>query len=255
MHVGPETEERNYFMPTENGNIIIDKVSDEKDLGVTIDNKLNFRKHISSKVSIANRNLGIIFRTFTYISQEMFLALFKAIVRPHLEYASVVWSPLYKKDRIQIENVQRRATRLVPSLKGLNYSERLKRLGLPTLEYRRDRADMVEVYKILNKIDLANKDKLFELATYHQTRGHPYKLFKKRARLNVRGNAFAMRVVDNWNHLPASVVTAPSLNSFKSRLNKYWHGHPTKFEASCYIPGESARYWTHVTKASSQVTE
>ena len=65
MHVGPETEERNYFMPTENGNIIIDKVSDEKDLGVTIDNKLNFRKHISSKVSIANRNLGtcIIFRT------------------------------------------------------------------------------------------------------------------------------------------------------------------------------------------------
>ena len=101
----------------------------------------------------------------------------------------------------------------------------------------------------------ANKDKLFELATYHQTREHPYKLFKKRARLNVRGNAFAMRVVDNWNHLPASVVTAPSLNSFKSQLNKYWHGHPTKFEASCYIPGESARYWTHLTKASSQVTE
>ena len=103
----------------------------------------------------------------------MFLALFKAIVRPHLEYASVVWSPLYKKDRIQIENVQRRATRIVPSLKGLNYSERLKRLGLPTLEYRRDRADMVEVYKILNKIDLANKDKLFELATIIKLGGIP----------------------------------------------------------------------------------
>ena len=59
----------------------------------------------------------------------------------------------------------------------------LKRLGLPTLEYRRERADVVEVFKILNNIDLANKDKLFEMATYRTTSGHPLKRFKRRSRL------------------------------------------------------------------------
>ena len=153
-------------------------MKEDKDLGVMIDSKLNFRQHISKKISIANRNLGIIYSTFTHLSQEMFLSLYKAMVRPHLKYASVIWSPLYKKDKITHENTQRRATRLVPSLKGMTYSDRLKHLGLPTLEYRRERADMVEVYKILNNIDLVNKGKLFKMATHQTTRGHPLKLSK-----------------------------------------------------------------------------
>ena len=130
----------------------------------------------------------------------MFLSLFKSIVRPHLEYASVIWSPLYKKDKITLENIQRRDTRLIPAMEGKNYFERLKRLGLPTLEYSRERADiteerkkdMVEVYKIMNDIDLANKDKLFQMATFQATRGHPLKLFKRRSRLNVLANSFSM---------------------------------------------------------------
>ena len=81
-------------------------MKEEKDLGVMMDSKLKFRQHISKKVSIANRNLEIAHRTFTYLSQEMFLSLFKAMVRPHLEFASVVWSPLYKEDKITLENTQ-----------------------------------------------------------------------------------------------------------------------------------------------------
>ena len=69
---------------------------------------------VYSKVSIVNRNLGIIFRTLTYLSQEKFLNLSKSMVRQHLEYASVIWSPFYKKDKIMLENTQRRATRLIP---------------------------------------------------------------------------------------------------------------------------------------------
>ena len=81
----------------------------------------------------------------------MFLNLYKTIVRPHLEYASTVLSVLYKKkDRISIENVQRRATGIVHSVRHLNYSDRLRELGLPSLQYRRARADLIEVYKILN---------------------------------------------------------------------------------------------------------
>ena len=123
-----------------------------------------------------------------------------------------------QKDQITVENTQRRATRLAPSLKWISYSERLKRLRLPTLEYRRKLADINEVYKILNNIDLVNKDKLFEMATIRQMRGHPLKLFKKRFRFNIHANSFSLRVLDDRNALPANVVLALTVNSFKSRL-------------------------------------
>ena len=133
----------------------------------------------------------------------------------------------------------RRATKLVTSLKNYSYPERLKKLGLPTLEYRRERADLIQVFKILNNIDLVDKEKLFTIAEYRQTRGHPFKLFKRRSRLNIRANSFSNRVVNSWNTLPENVVNAPSLNAFKSRLNKHWYWHPNKFEAKCYQVGST----------------
>ena len=101
-----------------------------------MDKALNFSEHISSKINKANRNLGLIFRIFTYMDKEMFLNLYKSIVRPHVEYAVTVCTPLYKKDMVAIENVQRRATKLVRTISHLPYQEKLKCLGLPSLEYR-----------------------------------------------------------------------------------------------------------------------
>ena len=140
LHIGSRDLGVNYVIPTHQGLTTLEKVTNEKDLGVTIHCKLNFRDHIVQKVNLANRNLGIIFRTFTYIDSVIFLNLYKSLVRPHLEYATQIWSPLYKKDNITIENVQRRATRLVKSVKHLPYPKRLKKIGLPTLEYRRQSA-------------------------------------------------------------------------------------------------------------------
>ena len=134
----------------------------------------------------------------------MFLNLFKSVVRPHLEYDSTIWSPMYKKDKIQIENVQRHATRLVKSIQHLTFSERLKALGLPSLEYRRERSDMIQVYKIMHGIDKVDKDRLFTMNPYVATRGHSKKIFKKIFRLNIRANTFSNPVVDNWNSLPMS---------------------------------------------------
>ena len=88
----------------------------------------------------------------------MFLNLYKSLVRPHLEYAITVCALLYKKDTIIIENVQRRATKLVNSISHLPYSERVKSLGLPSLEYRRERADVVELHKIMNKMNSNDSD-------------------------------------------------------------------------------------------------
>ena len=107
MHLGYHGMDQTYTMKKGQDSIPIEKVESEKDLGVIIDKDLKFSEHINSKIKTANRNLGLIFRTFTYLDKEMFLNLFKSVVCPILEYASTVWSPVCKKDKIAIENVQK----------------------------------------------------------------------------------------------------------------------------------------------------
>ena len=85
---------------------LIFNVYEEKDLGVLIDNSLNFKSHINSKINNANRNLGMIRRTFTYMDKTIFLHVYKSLFRPHIEYASSVWSPHKRKCQIAIENIQ-----------------------------------------------------------------------------------------------------------------------------------------------------
>ena len=120
----------------------------------------------------------------------------------------------------------------------------LRKLGLPTLEYRRSRADIIQVYKILYEIDIVDKEKLFTRAQYTATRGHSFKLHRRRFRLNVRANVFSNRVINVWNDLPDNIVNAPSVNAFKNRLNKHWHGHPYKFEPACYQSGHPTREYS-----------
>ena len=146
MHVGENSVVSIYSMGSGENRTEIQKVKAEKDLGVIIDDKMKFREHITQEVNIANRNLGIIFRTFSYMDKEMFLNLYKSMVRPHIEYATQIWSIIYKKDTVILENVQRQATRPVKCVQNKSYQERLTFLGLPTLEYRREREDMVQVF-------------------------------------------------------------------------------------------------------------
>lgn len=234
MHIG-NNEASEYFMKDNDKKVHkITQVEQEKDLGVIFDPKLDFSKHVHTKVNLANRNLGLINKNFTFMDKDMFLKLYKALVRPHLEYATVIWSPRYKKESIAVENVQRRATRILRSLKGSSYSERLVQLGLPTLEYRRTRSDVIEVYKIINHLEIVSED-LLNIRQERVTRGHKHKLYKKRVLRQRTSHTFSHRVVDVWNALPPNVVEAPSLNSFKARLNRHWVGH-NKFNAKCYSP-------------------
>ena len=112
-------------------------VEEEKDLGIVFDKELSFNNHISCIVKKRNSLVGMIRRSFFHLDLEMFKCLFTAIVRPHLEYGAAIWNPHLKRHIIAIENVQRRATKLVPGLLNLPYRERLKALRLPTLLYRR----------------------------------------------------------------------------------------------------------------------
>ena len=112
------------------------------------------------------------------------------------------------------DSVQRRATKLVTGMQGLQYNKRLKQLGLMRLERRRVRSDLIETFKIVNgKYDL-NRELFFQRDEGGR-RGHNQKLFKKRFRLDIRKYAFCNRVIDNWNLLSACCVNCDSINTFK----------------------------------------
>ncbi|CAG2248857.1 unnamed protein product [Mytilus edulis] len=180
MHFGQNNNLSRYTMlDNEDDYVQVNPVTEEKDLGITFEPNLKFDKHITNCVNKAQRVLALIRISFDYLEKDMFIILYKSIIRPLLEYSTTVWSPYLKKDIRRIEKIQRRATKLVPSIRMLSYVERLRALGLPTLEYRRDRYDMIQVYKALHGIDDIKWQNMFELST-NSTRGHPWKLIKKR---------------------------------------------------------------------------
>ena len=224
MNIGYNNPMTKYNLTTPSGTSPLESTRVEKDLGVLVDDQLSFTAHVETAVNKANRILGLIRVAYSYLDQTSLRLLYTALVRPHLECANAAWSPRYSKDRQLIESVQHRATRLVPELRQLPYKERLRRLGLPSLFYRRARGDMIEVYKILHKVYKLPYT-LLEKAPDVPTRGHSLKLAKNKCRLEVRRNFFSQRVVNNWNSLPEDIVEAPCLNTFKARLDRYWRNY------------------------------
>jgi len=179
--------------------------------------------------------MGAISRSFEYIDTGTFKKLYTALVRPHIEYAQPVWSPYKKQDIAAIESIQRRATKLVPGLSGLPYPERLKKLKLPTLSYRRTRGDMIEVYKLLNNHYYYETNKLLTLHEDSHTRGNQLKLLKKRTRLDIRKHSFSNRVVNIWNSLPNSVISAKTINTFENRLDRHWSNQDIMYNFEDFI--------------------
>ena len=165
-------------------------------------------------------------RTFEFLNEKNFGPLYKSLVRCHLDTASSVWHPYKKKHVIALENVQRRATKQLPGFKDLSYTERLKCLRLPSLAYRRERGDMIEVFKMVHGlynprvIDFLVKSEIIEGRP--ETTGHSHKLFLQQSNKDIRKYSFALRVVKVWNSLPTDVVNAPSIDAFKRCLDNYW---------------------------------
>jgi len=110
--------------------IALEKLSNITDLGANLDDKLSFKDHITDKTNKAYGVLGIIKRNFDNLSTDVFLMLYKSMVRSHLEYAGSLWNPYRKGDIKRLEKVQTRATKLVNSVKHLSYENRLKKLKL-----------------------------------------------------------------------------------------------------------------------------
>ena len=215
-----------------------------KDLGVNFDDKLRFSAHISEKVKKANNILAVIKRNFKHLSGEAFIGLYRSLVRSHLEYGEQVWSPYLKGDIERLERVQMRATKLIPGLRNKSYETRLRILKLPTLKYRRIRGDIITLFKFLLSNDSVNFDNSlikFHMSSVTHTRGTRYKLSLPYTRNSLRQHFFSIRVINIWNSLPDNVVSAPSLDSFKSRLDKFWSCQEVLYNYESVITGTGNR--------------
>ena len=221
MHIGLQNIKYEYKM---NGKIL-QKVREEKDLGVIINNDLKTSVQCLAASKKANKMLGFIARNFDYKSPEVITRLYTALVRPHLEYAVQFWSPCFIKDVNTLERVQRRATKLIPGLRNLQYETRLERLNMFSLKNRRIRGDLIELFKILKRFDDINYENMFVLDTESVTRTNGMKLKGKRFNTDLRKNYFNIRVINRWNALPASVVSARTIDTFKARLDKYFESN------------------------------
>ena len=120
---------------------------------------------------------------------------------------------------------------MIDGFQNLTYSERLICLNLPSLEYRRIVNDMIEIYKHLHIYDTATIRNKLVMRT-RPNRKHDFQVIPNFAKDGVRGvqsKSFFYRCINIWNDLPREVVSAPSIQSFKRRLDQAWGNHPLRF--------------------------
>jgi hypothetical protein len=198
----------------------LESVTSSKYLGVTISNDFTWTRHIENVAARGNQTVGFLRRNFRECAPKAKTATYTAIVRPALEYASAVWDPHQEQDKKPLEKVQRRAARYVFN----NYTQRtpgtvttmLNTLKWESLETRRRNIRLTLLYKIKNSLVDINA------ATYitssdTRTRGAE-RLRQEHVQHPALANQFFPRTVSQWNKLSPETTSAPSLESFHSRL-------------------------------------
>ena len=227
LHVGKNNRRQEYQL----GGRTLEASRWEKDVGVIIHDDLKPSLQCARAAAKANQVLGQIVRGVCFRDKDTMLRLYKTYVRPHLEYCQAAWSPWTLGDKNVLEQVQKRAVKLMTNLKCKTYEGRLKELGLTTLEERRKRGDMITMFRIMTGKDKVDPSLWFSLTTprsgaasTRQNTGWLNVEKPPRSSWELRRNQFSQRTVDDWNLLPDWVKQVSTVNSFKNSLDKHWYG-------------------------------
>ena len=213
MHIG----HNNPGLPYTVNGIQIEAVATEKDIGFWITDDLSPSTHVHKARSRALGEISRIRRNFTLIDKRAFCILYNQRIRPHLDHGMAACPPRTSAESKLLEGVQSKATALVHGCRHLNSEERRRKLGLMKLEERRERGDLIEVFKILKghtRIDPA----LFWEVREARNGARLVKDLAVNGRRQ-RQSFFSYRVVQKWNLLPVELKMAPSIDSFKNRLD------------------------------------
>ena len=214
MHLGRS----NPGLPYSINGTEIKAVTTEKDIGFWVTSDLSTSTHVHKARAKALGEIARIKRNFSYIDKKAFCLLYNQRVRPHLDFGMTACPPDSAAESKLLERVQAKATALVIGMRGLNSEERRRKLGLMTLEERRERGDLIEVFKILKGLTKIDPKEFWEVREAR----NGARLVKELASNGRRQRQafFSYRVVQKWNLLPVELKTAPSLAVFKNRLDE-----------------------------------
>ena len=202
-------------------NIAIEDTSEAKDLGIIIDNRLQFSAHCANKVKKASVVLHFLFTCFSSQNISFMIKMYRTFVLPILDYGSVIYNPRAAKNIRLLESIQRSFTRrLLSGRPTMSYTERLTYFNLDSLEFRRLKFDLVTVYKIMYGYTDLDFNKFFTFASRQSGRSNGLKLTLPYFKTDVRKHFFSVRIVRLWNLLPQDVVTAHSVSAFKESLER-----------------------------------
>ena len=220
MHIGRSNPHYDYQI----NNKTLEETTEEKDLGIFVTPDWKSAAHVAKVAAKANSMVGRINRAFNYMDVDMFKAIYPSMIRSHMEYAAPAWSPHLKKDINLLEQVQRRATRLVQGLSNSTYEHRKSVLGLTSLEDRRIRGDLIEVYKIMHGFEKVQRAKFFILESEihdYPIRGNELRIWPPDTKTRRRRKFFDLRIIKEWNDLPGTVAKSESISCFKTGLDRH----------------------------------
>ena len=199
----------------------LEQVASYKYLGVIITTNLSWQLHVTSMCKKARKLIGMLYRNFyEHSSSNTLLKLYLTTIRPHLEYASPVWSPFHKREIEDIESVQKYALRMCLKSWNSNYEELLENTHIPTLSSRRTRASMYHLFKIINKqthfpaAPIASRKIPYNSRTINQNT-----IMIPKANTAAYQFSFFPRSLALWNILPEDNTSCTKLNIFKQTIS------------------------------------
>ena len=218
LSIGPSQSPGAYHI----GGYLLRNTYQEKDLGVVVTADLKTMSDTVRKAAAASRALHRVRRAFYQLTPEIFRRLFTSLVRPILEYGLPAAYPMTAGEVDLLERVQRRGSKWVTGLRGLEYDERLRALQLFPMSYRRLRGDLIYTRRIL-KNELGNDLKsFFQLNEDDSRRGHTWKLFKPRRSRCPTIACLSTRVINHWNGLPSDIIEVTSEACFKKLIDEHF---------------------------------